>query len=229
MVDPLGGETVTHTRHTRYVIGGLTAQCGQIGVLARGDMVFVLHGLRGHGLEFLEMIARVQHRDVVIDELECITISGQHIGAVIRMLPHRGQCGDHIVALVSLLGHIGHTERLKHVLDERNLRDEFFGGCFTCAFVLGEHLVAEGAPLHVEGHAEQIGLLRCDDLRKHREEAVDRIGGLTVFGREILRWQCVERTECQRMAINHQQRSPGALFIRFHYPPVPLICHHMKT
>lgn len=63
-------------------------------------MVFVKHRLWVHVLEVFEMVPWIQHRDVVVDELEGVAIAREHQCLVPRLLTHGGQGGDHVITLV---------------------------------------------------------------------------------------------------------------------------------
>ena len=75
-VDPLGREAIAHAWNAWNVVSGFATERRQIRVLFRGDMVFLHHRIGSHMLQVFEMMPRIQHSDVVVDELERITIAG---------------------------------------------------------------------------------------------------------------------------------------------------------
>ena len=207
LVDPLGGEPVADARHAGDVVGRLAAQRGQIRVLGGRHMVFLLDGLRRHVLEVLEMVPRIQHGDVVVDQLEGVAVAGQHQRAVAGPVAQRGERADHVVALIAGLFDIGHAEGLEHALDQRQLGEQLLGRRLARALVLGQHLVAEGAALDVERHGETVGPLRVDDLGQHGRETPHRVRGLAGLGAEVFNGKSEKSAERQRVAVNDQQRS----------------------
>ncbi len=84
-------------------------------------MVFVKHRLWVHVLEVFEMVSWIQHRDVVVDELEGVAIAREHQCLVPRLLTHGGQGGDHVIALVPRLFHVPYAQCFQCLLDERQL------------------------------------------------------------------------------------------------------------
>ena len=213
LVDPLGGESVTHTRHAGDVVRGLAAQRGQIGVLRRRHMVLLFDRLRCHVLEVLEVVAGVQHGDVLVDQLEGVTVAGKHQRAVSGALPHGGQGADDVVALVAGFLDVGDAQGLEHLLDQRQLAEQFLGRGLARPLVLRQQVVAERAALDVERHGEVIGPLRFDDLREHGGEAPDRVCRLSGGRAEVLDRQGKKSAERQGMAVYDQQRSAIGTFI----------------
>ena len=186
LVDPFGGESVTYPRHAGDVVRGLAAQRGQIGVLRRRHMVLLLDRLRRHVLEVLEVVAGVQHGDVLVDQLEGVTVAGKHQRAVSGALPHGGQGADDVVALIAGFLDVGDAQGLEHLLDQRQLAEQFLGCGLARPLVLRQQIVAERAALDVERHGEVVGPLRFDDLREHGGEAPDRVRRLSGGRAEVL-------------------------------------------
>ena len=186
LVDPFGGESVTHTRHAGDVVRGLAAQRGQIGVLRRRHVILLLDRLRCHVLEVLEVVAGVQHGDVLVDQLEGVTVAGKHQRAVSGALPHGGQGADDVVALVAGFLDVGDAQGLEHLLDQRQLAEQFLGRGLARPLVLRQQVVAERAALDVERHGEVVGPLRFNDLREHGDEAPDRVRRLSGGRAEVL-------------------------------------------
>ena len=77
-----------------------------------------------HARQIGDTFARIQHGDVVRDQLERITIActDQHV-KVGRFSPGRERA-DHIVGLVAFLFHVGDVEGLEHFLDQVELTSE---------------------------------------------------------------------------------------------------------
>ena len=75
-VDPFGRESIAHAGNAGDVVGGFATKRGKIRILLRRDVVFLHHRVGSHVLQIFEMMPRIQHGDVVVDELERVTIAG---------------------------------------------------------------------------------------------------------------------------------------------------------
>ena len=75
-VDPFGRESIAHAGNAGNVVGGFATKRGKIRILLRRDVVFLHHRVGSHVLQIFEMMPRIQHGDVVVDELERVTIAG---------------------------------------------------------------------------------------------------------------------------------------------------------
>ena len=75
-VDPFGRESIAHAGNAGDVVGGFATKRGKIRILLRRDVVFLHHRVGSHVLQIFEMMPRIQHCDVVVDELERVTIAG---------------------------------------------------------------------------------------------------------------------------------------------------------
>ena len=164
LVDPFGGESVTYPRHAGDVVRGLATQRGQIGVLRRRHMVLLLDRLRCHVLEVLEVVPGVQHGDVLVDQLEGVAVAGKHQRTVSGALPHGGQGADDVVTLVTGFLDVGDAQGLEHLLDQRQLAEQFLGRGLARPLVLRQQVVAERAALDVKRHGKVVGLFVFDDL-----------------------------------------------------------------
>ncbi len=207
LVDPFGGVAVADARDPGDVVGRLTPQRREIGILAGVHPVLLLDGLRGHVFEVLEMVARVQHGHAVIHQLEGVPVPRQHQRAVSRTLPHRRHGADDVITLVPRHFDIGDAQGRQQSLDERQLGQQILRRGVSRALVLRQHGVAKRAALHVEGHGEMIRRLGIDDLGEHGDETPYRIGGLAGGRGKVLDRQCEERTECQGMSVYDEQRA----------------------
>ena len=58
-------------------------------------------------LQILEMMTWIQHGDVVIDQLEGVTVAGKHQRTVSGLVSHGRQGANHVVALIAGLFDIG--------------------------------------------------------------------------------------------------------------------------
>ena len=89
--------------------------------------------------------------------------------------------------LLTAFPDVGDAQRREHLLDERQLGEQVLRRRFAGALVLRQHLVAEGAALHVERDREMVGLLAVQHLGQHRGETPYRVRGLSGLSTEIFR------------------------------------------
>ena len=167
-------------------------------------MIFLLHGIRGHMFEVFEMVAGIQHGDVVVDELERVTVSRQYQRAIASFVSHARQRADHVITLISGFFNERDTQRIKHLLNQRQLRKQIFRSRISRTFILRQHRIAERAALDVESDGKMIGMLSIDHLRQHGGKTPDGIGCLACGCTEILYGQGKKSAERQRMAVNDQ-------------------------
>ncbi len=51
--------------------------------------------------QVFEMMPRIQHGDVVVDELERVTVARQYQRAIASFVSHARQRADHVIAFIS--------------------------------------------------------------------------------------------------------------------------------
>ena len=88
LADPLGRGLLPHARDARQVVARVAAQRREVGVLRRGQAVLGLDLLRGEPGQVGDALARVEHGDVVVDQLERVAVAGadQHVHALLDRL-----------------------------------------------------------------------------------------------------------------------------------------------
>ena len=208
LAHPLGGGLLPDARDVGQVVAGVAAQRREVGVLGRGEAV-AQHDLGGvDAAELGHPALRVEHHDVVADQLERVAVAGgdEHLEAV--GLGLGGQRGDDVVGLEVLHREERDGQRREDLLDEVDLTPEVVGGGRPVRLVLGEPLGAERRAGDVERHREVRGLLVAQQVDQHRGEAVDRVGGLPRARAEVLRGQREERPVGQGVAVEQQQPAP---------------------
>ena len=206
-LDPLGRITIPHSGDPGDVVRLFPPHGGQIRVLPGGHFVFGEDGVRGHMLQVLEMMARVQDGDGIIHQLEGVSVSGEDEGLEPRFLPHGRQSGDDVIPFEPLPFHIRDVQGLEDFLDEGELAQQVFRGRVPGPFVLGQHLIAESAAFHVEGDGHMTGFLIPQDLGQHGSETVDGIGRLAVGSAEAVGGQSEIGAEGQGMPVDDQEPS----------------------
>ena len=92
--DPLGRGLLPHARNAGKVVARIAAQRGEVRILLRGQPVLLEHRLRCEPGQLADALARVQHRDVVADQLQRVAVAGDHQHPVAGVLGLRRQRGD---------------------------------------------------------------------------------------------------------------------------------------
>ena len=101
--DPLGRRLLPHARDAGQVVARVAAQRREVRVLLRGEAVLLDDGLRREPGQLADALARVEHRDVVADQLQRVAVAGDHQHPVALVLGLGGQRGDHVVGLEARL------------------------------------------------------------------------------------------------------------------------------
>ena len=206
---PLRGGLLPHPRDAGQVVARVAAQRRVVGVLRRGQAVALLDGGRGHACHVADALARVEHRDAVVDQLERVAVAGDDEDVESLGLRPRGQRGDDVIGLVPLGLHRGDAQRLEHLADQVDLALELRRARAAVGLVVGEGLRAEGLPRHVEGHRDVAGAFVPQGVDEHGGEAVDRVRGLARRGGEVLHGERVEGPVGQGVPV--EQHEAGAL------------------
>ena len=228
--DPLRRGLLPHARDAGQVVARVAAQRGEVRILLRGQPVLVEHRLRREPGQLADALARVEHRDVVADQLQRVAVAGDHQDPVALVLGLRRQRGDHVVGLEPGLGQHRDAQRAEHLLGDVDLTAELVGGGRSARLVLGVLLQPERLPGHVERRGDVAGLLVAQQVDQHRGEPVHRVGGQSALGLEVLGGQCVERPERQRIAVQqHQCRLFGRLLGRCACGHGPTLCTGADT
>ena len=123
-------------------------------------------------------VARVEDADAVADELEEVLVArdDRDLEAGRRRLLR--QRADHVVGFVAFGGEDRHAERLARRVHHRDLHRELVGHRRAVGFVVGDQVVAEGAAGQIERRGDVLRLVLVEQLPQHRDEDVDRVGGL---------------------------------------------------
>jgi hypothetical protein len=134
--DPLGRGLGPDPRDAGEVVAALPHQRRQVRVALRWDAVPGVHRVRCHAGELGDPAHRVEHGDVLVDELEGVPVTGddEHVVAVGPGLP--GQGADDVVGLVALGGDHLHAHRAQHLADEGDLPLELGGADRAARLVL---------------------------------------------------------------------------------------------
>ena len=208
--DPLHGRFLADFVDADEVVAGLADERGDIRILRRLDAVSLEHGVAIVAFELGDP-ARigVQQGDVVIDHLDRVAVTGhdQHAIPLLRTL--RGERGEDVVGLEVFFGDRDDTHGVQRLLEERDLTDELGWRLATGAFVLGILAGAKGVTRDIESDTEVRGFLFLEQIDQHGDEAVNRIGVLTVSILETIDREGVKRPERQRVAVDYEK---GRLF-----------------
>ena len=207
--DPLRRRLLAHPGNAGQVVTRVAPQRREVRVLRRGEAVLLHHRVRGEPGQLADSLAGVQHGDVVVDQLQGVTVAGDHQHAVPLPLRLGGQRGDDVVGLEPGLGEDRDAQRAEHLLGDVDLAAEFIRGRRPARLVLGVLLEAEGLARDVERRGDVARLLVTQQIDQHRGEAVHGVGGQPALGLEVLRRQRIERPERQRVAVEQHQRRLG--------------------
>ena len=228
--DPLGGGLLPHARDAGQVVARVAAQRREVGVLRRGEPVLLLDGLRGEPGELADALVRVEHRDVVADQLQRVAVAGDH--------QHPVALASAWVASVAMMSSASKPSSASTVMPSAPRTSLVMsiwprnssGVADRPALYSGYFSEPERLPGHVERRRDVGGLLVAQQVDQHRGEPVDRVGGQAALGLEVLGGQRVERTERQRIAVQqHQCRLFGCLLNRCARGHGPTLCTAADT
>ena len=192
-------------RHAGEVVGRLADEGGQVAVALGWDEVALLDGGRVHPPHVRDSSDGIDHRHVVGDQLEHVTVArdDDDLHALRGRLRREGR--DDVVGLVAGRFDVADLQGVEHLVEQWDLAGELGRGGAAPRLVLRILLEPEGLPGEVEGHPDMGRLLVAEHVDEHRREAVDGVGVLAGLGREVLRRQGVERAVCQRVAVEEQE------------------------
>ncbi len=205
LVDPLRGGLLTDAGDAREVVRRVTAQRREVGVLAGREAVLLGDLLRREARQLRDALGRVEHGDVVGDQLEGVAVTGDDQDLEAGRLRLGGERRDDIVRLIAVHGEAHRVHRVEHLADQLDLALELVRRLGAVRLVVGELLGAPRLARDVEGHREVRGRLVTQGVRQHRREAVDRVRRLARGGREILRGQREERPVRQGVPVHEEQ------------------------
>ena len=217
--DPLGCGLLPYAGNAGQVVTGIAAQCGEVRILLGGQPVLFDDGLRREAGELADAFAWIEHRHVVANQLQRITVTGDHQHPVALVLTLGGQRRDEVVGFESRLGQHRNAQCAKDFLGDVDLAMELVGGRRPVGLVFRIALGPEGLPGHVERRGDVRRGLVTQQVDQHRGEAVHRVGGQPAAGLEVLRRQGVERPERQRIAVQQHQRRLGLFLGRGGHGP----------
>ncbi len=205
LVDPLRGGLLAHPRNARQVVRRVAAQRREVRVLLRCEPVLLHHLLRRVARQLRDALRRIQHRDIVGDQLEGVTVArdDRHLEPLRRRLLRQRR--DDVVGLEALHREPLRAHRVEHLADQLDLPLELVRGLRAVRLVLGELLRAPRLARHVEGHREMRRRLITQRVRQHRREAVHRVRRLARRGREILHGQREERPVRHGVPVHQEQ------------------------
>jgi hypothetical protein len=177
LLQELGRRLLADAGDAGEVVRGVALQTHEVGDELGGDPVAIDHRRAVVQLGVGDPPARGHHPDVPVDELEEVTVAGDHHH--LDALPRRavGDRGDDVVGLVALHPQVAVTEGLDQRLEVRPLLGQQVGPGPALGLVL---FVLGLAPGHagVPDHEGRLDAVLGDDLHEHRGEAEDRVGRL---------------------------------------------------
>ena len=173
----------TDAGHARQVVGRITAKRCEEGVVPRRDTRalddprLVVQDIVGHTTTVVEdSYIRVGY------ELVGVPIAGDDDDVVLLAAEFGRERPEDVVGLVTLGVENGYPERGAELPDELDLLTKRRRHRVAAALVVINELVSKRRPGEVEGEGNAIGLEILDQLRRHRHEAVHRLGLLAGRG-----------------------------------------------
>nr|WP_235480809.1 hypothetical protein [Agromyces sp. Leaf222] len=214
--EPLHGGLLADLRDADQVVAGFADEGRDIGVLLGPDAV-ALGDRRGVvALELRDALGvRVEQGDVVVHELDRVAVARDEEHPIAVGATARRERREDVVGLEVLLLEGRDAHGLQRLLEQRHLALELDRRLTAGALVLGVLAGAEGGSRHVERDREVRRVLVREQQEQHREEPVDGVRVLPVARGEAVDRQCVERPECQRVAVDHEK---GGLVCVWHPP-----------
>ncbi len=205
LTDPLGRRLLAHAGDAGQIVARIPAQRGEVRVLGGGESVLLLDGLGGEPGQLRHAALRVQHGDVIGDQLQCVAISGDDEHPIPERGGLRREGRDDVVGLVALLRHHRDAHRVEDILGDVDLPLELVGRGTALRLVRRVQFGAERLAAHIECRGDVCGLLVAQQVDQHRREPVHRVGGLAAGGAEVLGRQRVEGAERERVPVEKQQ------------------------
>ena len=135
--DPLGRRLGPHSRDAGQVVRRLPHQSRQVGVVRRFDPVLLTNGRCIHGGDVGDALLGVEHQGLLGDQLEGVTVTGDHPGLPAGCLGAGGEGGHDVVGLEAVHGHGGDVHRLHDLDDQVHLAVELLRGLGPPRLVLG--------------------------------------------------------------------------------------------
>ena len=205
VLDPLGRGLLTHAGDAGQVVAAVAAQRREVRVLRRRQAVFPDKAGRVVALHVGDATAVVQHRDVVVDQLEGVPVPGddEDVHLVLDGLGRERR--DDVVGLEAGGGQVPHPERVKDLQDQAELAEKAVGGLGTARLVRVVLLMAERWLPAVERHRDMRRLLVAQHVDEHRGEAVNGVRRQAGRGGEVLLRERVERPVRQGVPIEQQE------------------------
>ena len=189
MLNPFHRRLFAHLVDPGQVVGGLADQRRDVGILVGPNSVTFFDRCGGVSLELGHTArAGIQHRDLVGDKLEGVTVAGNHQHLETGGFALCRQCRENIVRFVVLHLHRLDAHRTECLLEQRNLTDELRWRLTSGSLVFGVFCGSERITRDVERDRHVGGLFGLQNRQKHGQEAVNRIrvlpaGGLERFER----------------------------------------------
>ena len=126
------------------------------------------------------VVSGIEHADAVAHELEEVLVHRDD-GDVEAIGDGRfDQRADHIVGFVAIGGEDRDAERLAGGVHHRNLPGQLVRHRRAVGLVVGDQVVAEGPARQIERRGDVLRLVLPQQHPEHRDEDVDRVGGLAL-------------------------------------------------
>src|SRR4029453_8552661 len=208
--DPLGGSLWPPARSARKVVRGFAHQGCKVRIQGRLDEVLLFNGGGIQLGDVAHALFGVEHKHVVIDELEGVPIPRDQEDLKAGSVRLGSKGGQDVVSLVAGQRNGLDTPCLHDPRDQRDLALELRRRRVAATLVLAVLGLAErGVVRDIKRDGDVRGLLVLDQVDQHGGESVHGVGVLASGSREVFSRKGVEGPECHGMAIQDQQPGPA--------------------
>ena len=173
--DQIARALLADAGHALDVVGGVAHQRQHVDHLLGRHAELLLHAL---GVVPRARVARVVDLDRAADQLEEVLVAGDERDLEAARRGLAGERAHDVVGFVAIRRQDRHAERAAGLVHERHLIDQVGRHRAARRLVVGGEVAAEGRTGEIERRGDELRLVVGDELRQHRDEAVDRVRDL---------------------------------------------------
>ena len=173
--DQIARALLADAGHALDVVGRVAHQRQHVDHLFGRHAELLLHAV---GVEPRARLARVVDLDRAADQLEEVLVAGDERDLEAARRGLAGERAHDVVGFVAVRRQDRHAERAAGLVHERHLIDQVGRHRAARRLVVGGEVAAEGRAGQIERRGDELRLVVGDELRQHRDEAVDRVRDL---------------------------------------------------
>ncbi|CAB4910271.1 unannotated protein [freshwater metagenome] len=187
LINPLDRGLLAHLGNTGKVVAGFANERRDFWILLRPNTVAFHYLVSVVPREFAHaLFRRIEQRDVVIDELNRISVTRYNKHPVSGRASLSCECGQDVVCFEVFLRNGRDVHGVQGVLQQGHLANEL-GRCFTSrAFVLRVLFGSKTVARDIKRDRHVRRLFLCQEVQHHRNESMDGVGVLSVGGSKTL-------------------------------------------